>query len=140
MISMPNEEYLCFEALDLKFTGQGGISSGSLDLVLGDNNDLEILNLEKIKLSLNAGKLNFGCNGFESFSIEGKVIFDRALIVPENPASGKPIGGNVESRFIADNLLDWNEMVFKISIQDFQLPNIPDYGFSVKNAIIDYSD
>ncbi len=140
MISMPNEEYLCFEALDLKFTGQGGITSGSLDLVLGDNNDLEILNLEKIKLSLIAGKLNFGCNGFESFSIEGKVIFDRALIVPENPANGKPIGGNVESRFIADNLLDWNEMVFKISIQDFQLPNIPDYGFSVKNAIIDYSD
>ncbi|UBM60706.1 hypothetical protein LAG90_08665 [Marinilongibacter aquaticus] len=140
MISFANDSYLCFASKDIKFTGQGGVTNGELSLLLGPNNKLEILDLEKITLAVNKGKLNFGCNGFESFGIGGNVVFDRSLIVPEDPNTGQVLSGEVMASFEIDGLADWNDMLFDLSIPNFQIPTIPDYGFSVQNASIDFSE
>lgn len=108
--------------------------------MLGGDNVLKFTKLKKIDLELISGSLKFGCNGYESFSIAGKVVFDRSLIVPEDINSGLVIGGNVESVFQLKDVTSWNDMLIEISMQPFQMPNMEGFGFQVTNAIIDVSD
>ncbi|AFK01927.1 hypothetical protein Emtol_0775 [Emticicia oligotrophica DSM 17448] len=140
MITTPEGNNICFAGEQIGFTGQGGIKEGTLRLVLGGKNTFELFDLDKISLELTGGSIKFGCNGYESFSLQGNVIFDRSLIVPDNVVSGEPQGGNVSSKFILENIQDWNNMLIDISMQPFQIPSMKGYGFNVSHAVIDISD
>jgi hypothetical protein len=140
MITTPDGNSLCFAGEQIGFTGQGGIKEGTLRLILGGNNKIKLFKIEKVELELTEGSLKFGCNGYESFSIGGNVIFDRSLIVPDDIKTGEPAAGNVSSRFLLDDVRDWNNMLIEISMQPFQIPSMKGYGFSVTNAVIDISD
>lgn len=140
MITTPDGNSLCFAGEQIGFTGQGGIREGTLRLLLGGNSKIKLFQLEKVALELTQGALKFGCNGYESFSIGGNVVFDRSLIVPDNIQTGDPAPGNVKSTFLLENVKDWNDMLIEISMQPFQMPSMPGYGFSVSNAVIDVSD
>ncbi|WP_435355900.1 hypothetical protein [Emticicia sp. SJ17W-69] len=140
LITTPDGNQLCFAGEQVGFTGQGGIKEGTLKLVLGEKNTIQLLKLSKIDLELTGGSLKFDCNGYDSFSIAGNVIFDRSLIVPENTSDGEVIAGNVKSAFVLNEVKDWNNMMIEISMQPFQLPNMKGYGFEVSNAVIDVSD
>lgn len=140
MITTTDGNQLCFAGEQIGFTGQGGIKEGTLKLVLGEKNTIQLLKLSKIELQLTGGSLKFDCNGYDSFSIAGNVIFDRSLIVPENTSDGEVIAGNVKSSFVLNEVKDWNNMVIEIAMQPFQLPNMKGYGFEVSNAVIDVSD
>ncbi len=134
-----SDNYFAFEGQNIRFTGQGGIESGSLNLILDNNPGISNVQLgTKINLKITGGGFSFGCNGFEDFSIIGKVLFDRSLIVPEN-TNGDIITGNVQSDFRIEHVRDFNDLIIDISMQPFQLPNMVGYGFQVKNAIIDLS-
>ncbi|MFN3785096.1 MAG: hypothetical protein ACK4R6_14355 [Spirosomataceae bacterium] len=140
MITTPEGNTICFSGEQVGFTGQGGIKEGTLKLLLGNKNALTLFDLEKISLELSGGALKFGCDGFESFSLQGNVIFDRSLIVPDNIFSGEIESGNVTSKFILEDMQDWNNMLIDISIQPFQIPSMSGYGFNVNHAVIDISD
>jgi len=140
MITTPDGNSLCFAGEQIGFTGQGGIKEGTLRLILGGNNKIKLFKIEKVELELTEGALKFGCNGYESFSIGGNVIFDRSLIVPDDIKTGEPAAGNVSSRFLLEDVRDWNDMLIEISMQPFQIPSMKGYGFSVTNAVIDISD
>jgi hypothetical protein len=140
MITTPDGNSLCFAGEQIGFTGQGGIKEGTLRLILGENNKIKLFKIEKVELELTEGSLKFGCNGYESFSISGNVIFDRSLIVPDDIKTGEPAAGNVSSRFLLEDVRDWNDMLIEISMQPFQIPSMKGYGFSVTNAVIDISD
>ncbi len=140
MITTPEGNNICFAGEQIGFTGQGGIKEGTLRLLVDSKSKFELFNLEKVSLELTGGSIKFGCNGYESFSLEGNVIFNRSLIVPDNVISGEPESGNVTSKFVLENIQDWNNMLIDISIQPFQIPSMKGYGFNVSHAIIDISD
>jgi hypothetical protein len=140
MITTVDGKKICFAGEQVGFTGQGGIKEGVLKLLLGADNSLKLLKLEKVALELTGGALKFDCDGYKSFSIAGKVIFDRTLIVPDNILTGEPAAGNVNSAFVLEDVEDFNNMLIRIEMQPFQLPNMKGYGFDVQNAVIDVSD
>lgn len=139
LIKTQNGQSICF-AGSASFTGQGGIKEGMINMVLGSYNDLELIKLKNIRLSLTGGNIKFDCNGFSSFSLAGNVIFDRKLIVPDDTFTGEPMAGNVSSHFAVTDVQDFNSMLINIDMQPFQLPNMAGYGFEVRNAVIDISD
>jgi hypothetical protein len=141
MITTVDGKKICFAGDQIGFTGQGGLKEGVLNLVLEKNNNgIKLLKLEKVTLELTGGSLRFDCEGFRDFSIAGKVIFDRSLLVPENIETGEPAEGNVNSAFVLENITDFNNMLIQINMQAFQLPNMKGFGFDVQNAVIDVSD
>jgi hypothetical protein len=140
MITTADQKKICFAGEQIGFTGQGGIKEGTLRLVLGGESKLQFDKLKKIDLEITEGALKFGCNGYESFTLAGNVIFDRTLIVPDDVRTGQPLEGNVRSAFRMEDVKSWNDMLIRIDMQPFQLPNMEGYGFDVSNAIIDISD
>lgn len=140
MITTQSNQNICFAGENIGFTGQGGIQEGELKILLGGDSELKLLKLDKIKLNITAGSLKFGCDGYESFSLAGKIIFDRELIVPEDKNSGEVLGGNVTSTFKLDNVADWNDLLIEIDMPTFQIPKMEGYSFLVENAVFDISD
>jgi hypothetical protein len=140
MITTQDGKHICFYGQQIGFTGQGGIKEGTLTLALGEKNSLKFDKLKNIDLELISGKLVFGCNGYESFSLAGNVIFDRKLIVPDNVLTGDVAAGNVKSAFKLIDIRSWNDILMEIDMQPFQLPSMPGYGFEVSHAVIDISD
>ena len=130
---------ICFFG-NVGFSGQGGIKEGTLGIVLGENNALELIKLSKVKLDITGGSIKFDCDGYNSFSLAGTVTFDRTLIVPDDPATGESAGGNVKSNFSLIDVKNFNDMLVEISMQPFQIPKMKGYGFEVSNAVIDVSD
>ena len=140
MISLPNGSFYAFEGENVKFTGKGGIESGSLSLLIDNNPELTDRQLgNKVNLKLTGGGFTYGCDGFEDFSLFGNIIFDRSLIVPESTSSGDVIEGNVKSSFKIEHAKDFNDIIIKISVQPFQMPSMKGFGFQVSDAIIDLS-
>jgi hypothetical protein len=140
MITTQSNQHICFAGENIGFTGQGGIQEGVLRILLGGDSELKLLKLDKIKLNITEGSLKFGCDGYESFSLAGKIIFDRELIVPEDKNSGEVQGGNVTSTFKLDNVADWNDLLIEIDMPTFQIPKMEGYSFLVENAVFDISD
>lgn len=141
MITTASEAFYAFEGEDIKFSGKGGIESGSLSLLMDDNTEIKDQQLSsKINLKLTGGGFTYGCNGFEDFSLFGNVIFDRTLIVPETTMTGDVAVGNVKSTFKIEHAKDFNDLIIKITMQPFQMPSMKGYGFQVTDAIIDLSD
>lgn len=140
MITTQSNQHICFAGENIGFTGQGGIQEGVLRILLGGDSELKLLKLDKIKLNITEGSLKFGCDGYESFSLAGKIIFDRELIVPEDKNSGEVQGGNVTSTFKLDNVGDWNDLLIEIDMPTFQIPKMEGYSFLVENAVFDISD
>jgi hypothetical protein len=141
MITTASDAFYAFEGEDVKFTGKGGIESGSLSLLIDNNTEIKDQQLSsKINLKLTGGGFTYGCNGFEDFSLFGNVIFDRTLIVPESTSTGDVVSGNVKSTFKIEHAKDFNDLIINISMQPFQMPSMKGYGFQVSSAVIDLSD
>ena len=141
MVSTPKGDFYAFYSESIKFTGKGGIESGSLKLLVDNNPFLKSDQLgSKIKLEITGGGFSFGCDGFEDFSVFGNVVFDRSLIVPEETDGTVRSGGNVRSAFKLEHIKDFNDIFISITMQPFQMANMKGYGFQVENAIIDLSD
>ncbi len=140
MITTQDNQRICFAGESIVFTGSGGIQEGELKILLGGDSQIKLLKLEKIALNLTGGSLKFGCDGYESFSIQGNLVFSRDLIVPENTQTGEVIGGNVTSSFKLDKVRSWNDLMFEINLPTFQIPKMEGYSFTVQNAVFDISD
>ncbi|QMW03319.1 hypothetical protein [Spirosoma foliorum] len=140
-VPTPDGTSLYFGARNLEFSGSGGIKSGDIQLLAAPF--LKSIPLgDKISVQLTGpgNKFSFDCNGFKSISLEGLVTFDRSLIVPDNPETGEPGDGQVQSRFSLANIGDWNNMLIRISLQPFQMAKMKGFSFVVQEAYLDLSD
>lgn len=138
-----NGKTLTFMARGIKLSKAGGIVGDARLELLGD---IPInFNGDKIQLLLKGGQSNSGtyvtmdCDGFKEMSLDADVIFSRDLLVPENVNGTVQPAGRVSSNFKA-TLSNWNDLIVQISLPDFQLTSLPGFGFTVQNAVFDFSD
>ena len=143
LITKTNGDSYAFGGENVRFTGQGGIESGNLNLLMDNNLELKTQQLNtKVKVKITGGGLTYGCDGFENVSIFGNVSFDRELLVPEdnNPDTDFIDPSKiVTSRFKLEKISDFNDIVIEIKLPPFQITKMKGFGFQVEKAIIDLS-
>lgn len=139
MMTTDDGTKLCFFGEQVQFTGAGGIQSGSLRLITSRKEGLKINVLPRVDLEILEGAFHFDCKGYESFSIGGRVIFDRDLMVPENPIYATILAGQVTASFQMERVKDWNDWLLEVSLPPFQITNMPGYGFTAQRVVVDVS-
>ncbi|HAP62814.1 MAG TPA: hypothetical protein DCR93_26070 [Cytophagales bacterium] len=84
--------------------------------------------------------VNFDCNGFAGFGLEGSFEFCDQLIVKED-ANGNPIEGEyVEASFAVQSDQGWGDFMIGVDIDRFQPADMAGWSFEVDEAWLDMSD
>jgi hypothetical protein len=131
---------IAFKGSNIEFSYEGGFKgTGRLDLIGSypvkmNNNTLFTI------LGKGNTFVEFDCNGFKQMGIEAQVEFSRDLVVPEDDKGIiKPAPERVKTR-IAFQVQDWNDILIGVNLPPFQINGLKGFGFSVKNAYLDWSD
>ena len=139
-IEIPGKDKsLFFKADNIRFT-KGGIASGAkLSLV----NDVTIDFGPKIALTIRGTNdqtyVTLGCEGYESMNIDCQIAFDRSLIIPEDAAGNIVAGEKIKADFVRQ-IVQFNELLIKISLPSFQIEKLPGFSFKLLDATLDLSD
>jgi len=140
-----NKQVLTFMAKGIKFTKKGGIV-GDAKLQLLTDYAINF-NGDKVQLILKGGGSGGGgfgtyvtmdCDGFKEMSLDAAVKISRDLLRPENP-DGSQGTGNVQANF-SITLSNWNDLILQLSLPNFQVTGLKGVGFSVSDAVFDFSD
>jgi hypothetical protein len=137
-----NNTTLTFMARGIKFTQKGGIvGDATLELVgdYGINFNGSKTQLV-LKGSASKGKtyVTMDCDGFKEMGLDAEVKFSRDLFRPEMP-DGSQGDGNLSATF-KTVLSNWNDLIVQISLPPFQITGVDGVGFSVQDAVFDFSD
>ena len=134
---------LYFKANGIKLSYAGGIV-GNAQLELLGNYGFNF-NGGKIQLLLKGSKEQSGtyvkidCDGFKEMGLDADIIFSRDLLVPENLNGTIQTDGRVSASFLTV-LSSWNDLIVQISLPNFQVTKLNGFGFSIQNAVFDFSD
>ncbi|WP_331980934.1 hypothetical protein [Ohtaekwangia sp.] len=137
-----NNQVLTFMARGIKFSKNAGIVGDAKLELLGDY--AINFNGDKVQLILKGTSSGQGtyavmdCDGFRELSLDAEVKFSRDMIRPEN-ANGSVGSGNVQTSF-KTVLSGWNDLVVQIDLPPFQVTGLNGVGFSVRDAVFDFSD
>lgn len=131
---------IAFRGKNIKFSHDGAlIGTGRMELIgsypikLNDKTLLTVLGRGNTFVE-------FDCNGFKGMGIEGEVQFSRDLIIPEDEAGKqKPSPERVKTIF-SIQAQSWNDMLVGVSLPPFQVNGLNDFGFTVTEAYLDFSD
>ncbi|OWP75481.1 hypothetical protein [Flavobacterium oreochromis] len=159
------DTHLYFAAEGLKLSHDGGVigdwklySLGNTTLPqLGNKALLTVIggDLEKKDGSIKGDSyIQFDCNGFKSFSFKIDIRLARSIVVPVDD-SGKRIEhtndldtdkekavGNSKylGAVIGLQANGWNDMLIKLDLPAFEVAKLKNWGFKIKDVIIDLSD
>lgn len=120
---------------------EGGIVGTAKIYLLGDHEmELSSNSLLTIMGSKDKGTfVELDCNGFKGMSINGKVEFSRDVLIPDSVDSPKTANERVAITF-QTYVSDWNELLVKVNVPNFQVTRLKDVGFSIEEAYLDWSD
>ena len=79
------------------------------------------------------------CNGFKQLSLSANLIFPKSMLVPLDAAGNRDTTKNVSAPF-QTTVTDWNDILVNISLPSFEITSLPGLGFSIKDAVFDFSD
>lgn len=130
---------IAFRGDKIKLSKKGGITGEAKLNLLGDYPIKLFGENSALVLKGDQTFVEFDCDGFKEMGLGADVFFSRDLIVPENSDGGIIKDERVSANF-STILTDWNDMVVEVSLPDFQVANVEGVGFSVKNAVFDFSD
>ena len=77
--------------------------------------------------------VSWSCQGFEAFSLQGRVELSSDLIVPTNPADE-----TITARF-SGSASSLNNFTASIELPEFTIPGLEDFTFSIGEGFFDYS-
>jgi len=130
---------LSFRGLNIPLSFGGGLKEdirlelvSSVKIGFGDGIDLVIK-------GDGSSYVIWDCNGFKKMGISADIIFSADILVPED-ANGNIINGEkVRCSFTAE-MADWNDLIVSLSLPAFQVKGFDGVGFTVKDAVFDFSD
>jgi hypothetical protein len=138
----PQGQTLTFMARNIKLTNKGAIVGDAKLELVGDYginfNGGKTQLILKGSASRGNTFVTIDCEGFKEIGIDADVKFSRDLIRPENP-DGTQGQGNVAASF-KTVLSNWNDLVVQISLPAFQVAGLEGVGFTVQDAVFDFSD
>ncbi len=131
---------IAFAARNIAFHRGGISSSNEVKLALVSEETLTFG--KNIQLVLPAFReqnyVAIDCNGFKSVNLQGKIKFDRELLIPEDD-NGEALAGQVETDFNI-NSTDWNALLVSVSLPTFRLPSLQGINFKANEVALDMSD
>ncbi|MFP4025343.1 MAG: hypothetical protein ACLFVR_12530 [Thiohalospira sp.] len=135
----PQGEALIFKGRDIPFSFSGGLQGDAfLELV----SDISLNYGDGIDLKIKGKGKTFAvwdCHGFKKMKVSADISFSEDLIVPENENGEVIEGQRVYTSFTAE-MSDWNDLIVSIDLPAFQVKGVDGVGFSIENAVFDFSD
>jgi hypothetical protein len=139
-----NGKKLAFMGRGIKLSNQGGIVGDATLQLLGTYGIN--FNGDKIQLLINGGTeqvpgtyVTIDCDGFKEMALNANVIFSRDLLLPENLNGTVQPEGRVNTSF-KTVIGNWNDLVVQLSLPNFQVKGLNGFGFTVDQAVFDFSD
>lgn len=138
-----NGKKLTFMAKGVKFSKSGGII-GDAKLVLVSDYAIN-LSGDKSQILIKGGVggtgnsfIRMDCDGFKEMGLDAEIRFSRDLLLPED-GNGVIKSGNVSASF-KTIITSWNDLLVQISLPNFQVAGLNGFGFSLNDAVFDFSD
>jgi hypothetical protein len=129
---------LAFQAENIPFSFKGGLK-GDIRLELVTKVKLNIC--KDVDLNILPGSfITWDCHGFKNLKIKGSVEFSSNTFLPADEQGHLKNDGSRLTAFIETEVQDLNDITFTISLSPFQIKNVKDLTFSIKNLAIDCSD
>ncbi|MFN7335882.1 MAG: hypothetical protein ACK5SS_08190, partial [Cyclobacteriaceae bacterium] len=139
-----NGKKLSFMGRNIKLSNAGGIVGDATLQLIGDYGIN--FNGDKIQLVIKGGTevvpgtyVTIDCDGFKEMALDANVIFSRDLLIPENLNGTIQPEGRVTSSF-KTVLSNWNDLIVQLSLPNFQVKGLNGFGFTVEQAVFDFSD
>jgi hypothetical protein len=139
-----NGKKLSFMGRNIKLSNAGGIVGDATLQLIGDYGIN--FNGDKIQLIIKGGTevmpgtyVTIDCDGFKEMALDANVIFSRDLLIPENLNGTIQPEGRVTSSF-KTVLSNWNDLIVQLSLPNFQVKGLNGFGFTVEQAVFDFSD
>src|SRR6478736_412602 len=135
---------LTFMAQGVKFSKAGGIIGDAKLVLVGDyainfNGDKSQLVLRGAVGGTGGTFVRMDCDGFREMGLDAEVRFSRDLLIPEDASGVVKPTGNVTAAF-KSAISNWNDLLVQISLPHFQIAGLTGFGFSIDNAVFDFSD
>lgn len=92
-----------------------------------------------INLLQNETYIQWNCNGYESTTIGGELIFENDMIKPVPDGTGNPIDEPLKGTFSA-SFEDLSNIMAEINLPDFTINGVPDMVFYPGTTAMDFSD
>lgn len=138
-----NGKKLTFMARGIKLSKSGGIIGDATLALIGDyavnfNGDKGQLILKGNRGRNGGSFVRMDCDGFREMGLDAEVRFSRDLLLPED-VNGAVKDGNVAAGF-QTVINNWNDLLVQISLPNFQVAGLNGFGFSISDAVFDFSD
>ena len=142
-ISLPfktNGQRIAFAARNVAFHRGGLSASNEVRLALASEEKLPLGPKTTILLPAQGEQsyVAIDCNGFKAVNLQGKITFDRTLLIPEDD-SGEALPGQVETDFRV-NSTDWHSLMVSVALPTFRVPGLQGINFKVEEVTLDMSD
>jgi hypothetical protein len=83
--------------------------------------------------------VEFDCNGYKQITIDGRVVFSKNILLPENEEGRTDTSRHMAVNFNA-TVVNWDDLIVNVAVPAFQISGLKDLRFAVGNAFLDLSD
>ncbi|WP_164126149.1 hypothetical protein [Sphingobacterium luzhongxinii] len=137
-----NNQILEFGARGIKLSYSGGIlGDGRLallrDITIPMGGMSVTLKGSGLHTPYDLTYVDVDCNGFRELGLSAEITLPQTFFPLD--VNGKKLTGSV-SAYFSTVVRDWNDILVEISLPDFGVKGLDDFGFRLKNAIVDMSD
>lgn len=129
---------VAFKGTKIPFSFNGGIFDIATLYLVSDFDVPISPNVDFVMKGNGKTSVTWDCFGYKEMQLTADILFDSALIVPENPDG--TLANRALRSTISTTITDWNDMLVGITLEPFQLKALKGVGFSVTNAVWDMSD
>ena len=128
---------LCFNPCGLSNEGKMYLPRDHI-WIMPDSTHFSMAGLEGATTEDAATWVSWDSTGFKSLNLVSKWQFPRSMMVPDTP-NGQPGAGLVNASLTLRSSRGFNFMGM-VTMDKFQLPSVPGWGFEATEAWVDYSD
>jgi hypothetical protein len=107
------------------------------------DNDLTFTLKSEVKISMKKGvktHVAFDCNGLTGIGFEMTAEFCEQYVLAVDPQTGLVKPAERVKFSIVGVANDWTQMTAQVNLPPFALAKLPDWHFSVTNAVVDFSE